>query len=269
MRKARQDYNLYLANPELVKEWHPTKNGKFGPRDVTPGSGKKVWWLCKEGHEWQAAVYSRNRGSGCPICNRGVAANDRLLLLSETPLIRQWHPTKNGNLNPRKMTLDSDKKAWWLCREGHEWQETVKRRMKQRGCPFCGVPVKVKPRPKRRNITGSASGVRGAVWDDEIITDLKTETDFRKNTRFKYQDTVILEHPASGQWNYARSFNISEEGILLESGIPYRAGSRISIHFSKPPFRSSQKIYQAVVKWCKGLSFDDTGSAYGLGVKFL
>lgn len=28
----------------------------------------KVWWQCKNGHEWQAAVYSRNAGNGCPFC---------------------------------------------------------------------------------------------------------------------------------------------------------------------------------------------------------
>jgi glutaredoxin len=274
MRKATQDYNLYLENPGLVREWHPTKNGKLGPRDVTPASGKKVWWLCKEGHEWIATIYSRNRGSGCPICKQKSRTDAEILMISETPLLRQWHPTRNIDINPRDLGTDSGKKVWWLCKEGHEWQATVKSRMKQRDCPFCVQAVKAKRTPTRRHIAGSgrkapASAVGGAVWDDAIITDMKSETDFRKNKRFKYKDTVMLEHPASGQWSYARSFNISEKGMLLESAVPYRTGSRISIHFSNPPFRSSQKIYRAVVRWCKGLSFDDAGSAYGLGVKFI
>ena len=43
----------YLSSyPELVKEWHPTKNGDLTPRDVTHGSKKKVWWLCQNIHEW-------------------------------------------------------------------------------------------------------------------------------------------------------------------------------------------------------------------------
>ena len=71
MPKASQDYNLYILKPHLIMEWHPTKNGDLRPRDITPGSGKKVWWLCEEGHEWQAAIYSRSRGSGCPHCHRG------------------------------------------------------------------------------------------------------------------------------------------------------------------------------------------------------
>ena len=35
--------------PDLVKEWHPTKNGDLTPNDFTHGSGKKVWWLCPKG----------------------------------------------------------------------------------------------------------------------------------------------------------------------------------------------------------------------------
>lgn len=38
---------------------------------VTPGSGKKVWWLGKCGHEWATRVDYRSNGHGCPFCNRG------------------------------------------------------------------------------------------------------------------------------------------------------------------------------------------------------
>ena len=36
--------NLFNANPNLSKEWHPTKNGTRTPYDVTPNSSLKVWW---------------------------------------------------------------------------------------------------------------------------------------------------------------------------------------------------------------------------------
>ena len=45
------------------------------------GSGKKVWWLCKDGHEWQAIINHRNRGSGCPICykkNPKITSNKKI-----------------------------------------------------------------------------------------------------------------------------------------------------------------------------------------------
>lgn len=31
------------------------------PYDVVVGSYTKVWWKCKEGHEWEISVYSRTR----------------------------------------------------------------------------------------------------------------------------------------------------------------------------------------------------------------
>ena len=49
--------------PELIKEWHPTKNGELKPEEVTSGSNKKVWWKCEKGleHEWQTTVNSRTK----------------------------------------------------------------------------------------------------------------------------------------------------------------------------------------------------------------
>lgn len=42
---------LAITNPELIEEWHPTKN-TLTLYDVTWGSSKKLWWICKFGHEW-------------------------------------------------------------------------------------------------------------------------------------------------------------------------------------------------------------------------
>ena len=50
MPKATELYNLHIINPDLSKEWHPSRNGDLNPRNVPPGSGKKVWWICAEGH---------------------------------------------------------------------------------------------------------------------------------------------------------------------------------------------------------------------------
>ena len=54
---------LSTLNPEIAKQWHPTKNGILTPYDFTASSGKKVWWKCPKGsdHEWQAVISSRNK----------------------------------------------------------------------------------------------------------------------------------------------------------------------------------------------------------------
>ena len=55
--------------PLLCRQWSQ-RNGELTPHAVTPGSHRKVWWRCGQGHEWQAAVYSRTGklSTGCPVC---------------------------------------------------------------------------------------------------------------------------------------------------------------------------------------------------------
>ena len=54
--------------PEIAKDWHPTKNSDLKPSMVTPRSGKKVWWMCEKGHEWEQTVHDRTRPNPCPEC---------------------------------------------------------------------------------------------------------------------------------------------------------------------------------------------------------
>ncbi len=138
----RANVSLAESNPELAAEWHPTKNGTLTPADVSPGSQKKVWWQCKKGHEWQAAVRSRSRGSGCPVCaNRAVLPGYNDLGTIRPDLAAEWHHTKNGTLTPADILPGSKKKVWWLCKQGHEWQAAVRNRSNGRGCPVCANRV--------------------------------------------------------------------------------------------------------------------------------
>ncbi|MGV0813361.1 zinc-ribbon domain-containing protein [Mycolicibacterium boenickei] len=60
--------SLAEKDPELAGQWHPTRNGDLTPHDVTGNSGKKAWWLCARGHEWQAMINNRTKARGCPKC---------------------------------------------------------------------------------------------------------------------------------------------------------------------------------------------------------
>ena len=62
--------DLATTNPELAKEWHPTKNGILTPYQVSRRSGRKVWWLCPVGHEYQCTVDNRGGGKNCPVCQK-------------------------------------------------------------------------------------------------------------------------------------------------------------------------------------------------------
>jgi hypothetical protein len=62
---------LAIKNPELAKEWHPINNGNLTPYDILCGGAKYFWWKCKDcGFEWEARIGHRNKGCGCPECNK-------------------------------------------------------------------------------------------------------------------------------------------------------------------------------------------------------
>jgi hypothetical protein len=68
-RVLGDDNSLAQVRPDIAKDWHPHKNAPLAPNDVVAGGSKKVWWICKHGHEWKTTVGSRViRGTGCPKC---------------------------------------------------------------------------------------------------------------------------------------------------------------------------------------------------------
>ena len=130
--------DLQTANPTLAKEWNYEKNNGLRPIDVTPNSNKKVWWKCNRGHEWQATIANRNIGNGCPYCSGRYAVNGTTDLQTINPtLAKEWNYERNLDLKPNEISPGSNKKVWWKCAKGHEWQATVNNRSKGRGCPQC------------------------------------------------------------------------------------------------------------------------------------
>ncbi len=134
--------DLGTINPKLAEEWNYERNGNLKPTEVTAGSKKNVWWRCRNDHEWQAVIKIRNYYSTkCPYCPnprpvvviKGV--ND---FASHYPeLAKEWHPTKNAPLTAEDVAYASGKKAWWLCKNGHEYQMIIGNKAKGRSCPIC------------------------------------------------------------------------------------------------------------------------------------
>lgn len=56
-------------------------------------------------------------------------------------LLSQWHPTKNS-LVREEVKPFSNKKAWWKCSAGHEWEATIANRTKGNGCGICSGHIK-------------------------------------------------------------------------------------------------------------------------------
>ena len=133
------DNDLAALYPDLAKEWHPTKNAPLTPRDVVPGSRRKVWWQCDKGHEWQAAVFSRARsGAGCPACaGKTVIPGENDLATRFPHLAQEWDGTRNGALTPERVSPYSNRQAWWICERGHSWRAAISARAWGSDCPYC------------------------------------------------------------------------------------------------------------------------------------
>lgn len=129
------------TNPDLRKEWHPEKNDAIQFEDLQPTSNLKVWWRCKHNkkHEWQAKVYYRAvKQVGCPFCSGRFVSFERSLAALFPDIAAEWHPTKNGGLEPHEVGPTSSKKVWWKCDTGHEWQSEVRNRTASRAkCKQC------------------------------------------------------------------------------------------------------------------------------------
>ena len=150
-----------IDNAELMAEWNWEKNNKFGfdPTTLTLGSGKKAWWKCGKGHEWQAPIYSRANGRGCPYCSGRIAISGENDLQTVNPtLAEEWNYDKNNGLTPRNLLPNSNKKVWWKCSKGHEWQATVNHRNNGRGCPACSGNIVKKYGGNAAKVTNGKQG---------------------------------------------------------------------------------------------------------------
>lgn len=148
MPRKRPNYENSLAHlyPELANQWDEKKNGDLTPEHVTPGSGKKVWWICRSNacgctHSWISSICNRMKRS-CPYC-----ANNKVCpcksLATRQDVMKLWHPTKNQGIDPASLSQFCHKIVWWKCQNvrtcdcEHEWQSVVSAVTNGSRCPYC------------------------------------------------------------------------------------------------------------------------------------
>ena len=209
--------DLATVNPELAKEWHPTKNGDLRPEDVRVWDERKVWWLLpydvpedypvehlRGKHfdfEWQASPNSRcRRGIGCPFTSGKALWKGFNDLATVNPeLAKEWHPTKNGNLMPEDVASNHHNKVWWYLpyddpRTGKhfdfEWQATVaNRNYRGDGCPYLA------------NYKG-----------EQYVSDFLEKTNIAFEIHKKFND---LRGTGNGQLSYDFAIRDDRYGLIL------------------------------------------------------
>lgn len=137
---------LASTHPDLIKQWHPTKNQGLTPYDVIAGNSNPVWWVCQKNseHEWQTSCKNRIKQAeniirGCPYCCNQKICKSNSLAVTNPELAKEWHTEKNGNLTPYDITEGSGITVWWLCSQhkNHEWRAKPANRSWGNGCPLC------------------------------------------------------------------------------------------------------------------------------------
>lgn len=145
--------DLMSQYPEIASEWDYKKNDKR-PQDFAKSSNKKIWWKCSNcGYSWCAQVSSRTCGTGCPRCGRNKSRTSRKqnqvnrvgsLYDLRPDIAQQWNYEKNHGVRPTEVTKGTNKKYWWICPKGHEWEATVNSRTRSMfaNCPICNSESK-------------------------------------------------------------------------------------------------------------------------------
>jgi DNA-directed RNA polymerase subunit RPC12/RpoP len=139
--------DLATVHPELVVDWDSEKNKEKTPRDFTSRSNEKVWWICKEGHSWQSAIFDRHKGTRCPYCVGKLAIpgiTDAATLYPN--LLDEWDSQENKGAGLQNLLPNSGKKYWWKCKRGHKWKTSVQARSMGNSCPRCKGKTPMKTR---------------------------------------------------------------------------------------------------------------------------
>lgn len=136
-RKALVGVNdVATLHPHLIAEWHP--DNQIQLESLRPGSQEKGLWQCIQGHQWKAKIRDRVNGSGCHVCaNKAIhiGYNDLATLNPEVALL--WDYEKN-TIKPFEIMSKSEKKVFFKCSNGHEWQNSPSRQTEvASGCSYC------------------------------------------------------------------------------------------------------------------------------------
>ena len=135
-KQPKDGQSLEEQFPEIALEWNYEKNEQL-PKDYKVHSNIHVWWKCSKGHEWKTSVNNRTRGTGCPYCaGKKIIKGENDIKSLYPEIASEWNYEKNDT-KPSEYRPASNKKVWWKCSKGHEWQTTINNRTSGNSCPYC------------------------------------------------------------------------------------------------------------------------------------
>lgn len=136
--------DLATTHPDIVKQWHPTKNIEYTPQSITAGTNKKVWWIGECGHEFFVGVAERIRvgaSKGCLYCaGKKILAGFNDLASNFPDIAKELSPS--NKLKADEVSAKSTVKYLWVCSNGHEYMKAVRDRTRNNArCNHCSSKV--------------------------------------------------------------------------------------------------------------------------------
>lgn len=165
---------------------------------MLPGSQVRVNWQCLKpgcGFTFEASPFERGVGQDCPACagkrvNPGV--ND--LASQSKRVASEWNYSRNGLESPAGFLNHSNRKVWWVCRRGHEWESVINSRtgpMKS-GCPSCAESGY---RPSRPGILYFIQNEELGARKFGITNSDAKKLRLKRFEKMGWTQITILEHP--------------------------------------------------------------------------
>jgi hypothetical protein len=218
----------------------------------------------------------------CTFC-RDLNKQDGQRMADLRPeLLKEWHPSRNGDLRARDASSQHKDKVWWICGQGHEWQATIRSRLTGKTCPFCGQPG---PKPGASAVrpprtvplntpaeSGDPSSAlrRFTAWREEPAAPYDG-LELRKSRRYQRSAVVMIEKSRFGIMGYAQLHNFSAGGMMLLSDFAVKPGEIISVRFDQPLYPSSTNLVTSKVVWCQDMEAAqrDMKARFGIGLRLI
>ena len=163
--------DIQRLSPLLRSHWDHLMNAHFGNVLITPHNHRKVWWVCDQcpdghAHEWEATVFNRTNGTGCPYCASRSVCQHSSLLTNAPAIAAEW--SSKILLSSDLVMVNSKQPAIWQCHRGHEWTAAICNRTSGKtGCPECQHVKQIGRTKQRHPVLAEGQPEVMQLWDWE------------------------------------------------------------------------------------------------------
>ncbi|MBQ9756226.1 MAG: hypothetical protein IJV99_01350 [Clostridia bacterium] len=236
----KKEKKYLIDNPTLMTEWNWEKNNELSldPNILTLGSNKKAWWKCSKGHEWQAVIFSRSKGAGCPICNseRHTSFPEyAIIFYLEKYGFKVEHSYKQKKyeldiyIPSKNIAIEYDGSLWHKNKKEKDLDKNLK--CKKDGIKLYRIreglsvlndsSIDYIVDKKQKDLSMVLQKILSEITGNTVDVDLKRDAIEIESLRIyteKTKSLLYVNPTLAKEWNYKRNGNLKPENITANSG---------------------------------------------------